>query len=176
MQINITFRHLDSSPGLKEYAFKRIGKLAKYFSQAAEAHVILQSEKFRQQAEVVINGDGFSVSGKEETTDMYEAIDLVVAKLETQIKKLREKRKNRKRGGKEIEIPSLEAEEFVREEELPVEIRRVFVKPMSLEEALEQIKKAQDEFLVFNNPDTNSVNVLYRRGGDSYVLILPELS
>ena len=91
MQINITFRHLDSSPGLKEYATKRIGKLAKYFGEDAEAHVILQAEKFRQRAEVIITGDGMSVSGKEETADMYEAIDLVVAKLEAQVKKLREK-------------------------------------------------------------------------------------
>jgi len=176
MQINITFRHLDSSPGLKEYAQKRIGKLTKYFSEAAEAHVILQAEKFRQQAEVVITGDGFSVSGKEETADMYEAIDLVVAKLETQIKKLREKRKSRKRGGKEIEVASSPAAQESSQEEWPVEIRRVFVKPMSLEEALEQIKTTQEDFLVFNNSDTDSVNVLYRKGDDSYVLILPELS
>ncbi len=174
MQINITFRHLDSSPGLKEYAQKRIGKLAKYFQGPAEAHVILRAEKFRQQAEVVINGDGLSVSGKEETADMYEAIDLVAAKLETQVKKLREKRKNRKRGGKElVTVPSTGE---VSEEELPVEVKRVFLKPMSLEEALDQLRTSGEEFLVFNNSDTNSVNVLYRKGDDAYVLILPELS
>ena len=174
MQINITFRHLDSSPGLKEYAQKRIGKLAKYFNGEAEAHVILQAEKFRQRAEVIINGDGFSISGKEETADMYEAIDLVAAKLETQVKKLREKRKNRKRGGRETENP-IPIETSPTEEGPPVEIQRVYVKPMSLEEALEQIKTTQNEFLVFNNSDTDSVNVLFRKG-KGYVLVLPELS
>jgi len=152
MQINITFRHLDSSPGLKEYAQKRIGKLAKYFQGAAEAHVILRAEKFRQQAEVVINGDGLSVSGKEETADMYEAIDLVTAKLETQVKKLREKRKHRKRGGKEQVLVGPAPKEAA-EEELPVEVKRVFVKPMSLEEALDQLRTSGEDFLVFNNSD-----------------------
>ncbi len=174
MQINITFRHLDSSPGLKEYVQKRISKLEKYFYGPVEAHVILKAEKFRQEAEVTLVGDGYNITGREETSDMYEAIDLVAAKLETQVKKLREKRKNRKRAPKEFESAALT--EFIPEEEAPaVEIERVFVKPMSVEEALEQIKATGRDFLIFNNPDTASVNVLYRRG-NSYVLILPELS
>ncbi len=174
MQINITFRHLDSSPGLKEYVQKRISKLEKYFYGPVEAHVILRAEKFRQGAEVTLVGDGYNITGKEETSDMYEAIDLVVAKLETQVKKLREKRKNRKRGGaREIEMAPSVAE--AEDEGLPVEVERVYLKPMSLEEALEQIKTSGKEFLVFNNPDTASVNVLYRKG-NSYVLLLPELS
>ncbi len=174
MQVNITFRHLDSSPGLKEYVNKRIAKLEKYFYGPVEAHVILKAEKFRQQAEITLIGDGYKVTGKEETADMYEAIDLVVAKLETQVKKLREKRKNRKRGGtKGLEMASLSP---TGEEELPVEVERVYVKPMSVEEALEQIKTAEQDFLIFNNPETASVNVLYRKSNGTYVLILPELS
>ncbi|NPA48743.1 MAG: ribosome-associated translation inhibitor RaiA [Thermodesulfobacteria bacterium] len=174
MQINITFRHLDSSPGLKEYVHKRISKLEKYFYGPVEAHVILKAEKFRQEAEVTLVGDGYNITGKEETSDMYEAIDLVAAKLETQVKKLREKRKSRKRGpSKELEVASpVSLEE---EEEPSVEIEKVYLKPMSLEEALEQIKTTQKDFLIFNNPDTASVNVLYRKG-NSYVLVLPELS
>ena len=173
MQINITFRHLDSSPGLKEYAQKRIGKLEKYFNGPVEANVILRAEKFRQQAEVIISGDGFNLNGKEETADMYEAIDLVVAKLETQIRRQMERRKNRKRGAKEAPV-SMEAP--TEAEGLPIEVQRVYVKPMSVEEALEQLQRAKEDFLVFNNADTQSVNVLYRKGDDSYVLILPELS
>ncbi len=172
MQINITFRHLDSSLGLKEYAQKRISKLEKYFYGPVEANVILRAEKFRQQAEVIINGDGYTINGKEETADMYEAIDLVVAKLESQIKRLREKRKSRKRGAKEVASP----EEVISEEGLPIEVQKVYVKPMSVEEALEQLKARDDEFLIFNNADTHSVNVLYRKEDGSYVLILPELS
>ena len=173
MQINITFRHLDSSPGLKEYAQKRISKLEKYFNGPVEANVILRAEKFRQRAEVIINGDGFTLNGKEETSDMYEAIDLVVAKLESQIRRQMEKRKNRKRGAKEIPTP---VEAPVEGESLPIEVQRVYVKPMSVEEALEQLQKIDEDFLVFNNADTQSVNVLYKKGEGSYVLILPELS
>ncbi|WP_022852760.1 ribosome hibernation-promoting factor, HPF/YfiA family [Thermodesulfatator atlanticus] len=176
MQINVTFRHLDSSPGLKEYVQKRLSKLEKYFNGPAEANVILKAEKFRQQAEVSIVGDGFNINGKEETQDMYEAIDLVVAKLEAQIKKLREKRKGRKKGApKEVEAPLASSFEPL-EEELPIEVERVFVKPMSVEEAIEQLKATGREFLVFNNPDTNSVNVIYRRGEERFVLVLPEFS
>ncbi|AEH45269.1 sigma 54 modulation protein/ribosomal protein S30EA [Thermodesulfatator indicus DSM 15286] len=176
MQINITFRHLDSSPGLKEYVNKRISKLAKYFNGPVEANVILKAEKFRQQAEVSIVGDGFNINGKEETGDMYEAIDLVVAKLETQIKKLREKRKGRKKGTtKEFEVASIVAEE-ASEEGPEIEVERVFVKPMSVEEALEQIKTTGKDFLIFNNSETDSVSVLYKKGENRYVLVLPELS
>ncbi len=173
MQINITFRHLDSSPGLKDYAQKRISKLEKYFNGPVEANVILRAEKFRQQAEVIISGDGFTLNGKEETSDMYEAIDLVLAKLETQIRRQMERRKNRKRGGKEIPLDTGAPFEG---EGLPIEVQRVYVKPMSVEEALEQLQKIDEDFLVFNNADTNSVNVLYRKGDNSFVLILPELS
>ena len=173
MQINITFRHLDSTPGLKEYAQKRISKVEKYFNGPVEAHVILSAEKFRQQAEIIINGDGFTLNGKEETSDMYEAIDLVVAKLEAQIRRQMEKRKHRKRGAKEILTP---VEVPVEGEGLPIEVQRVYVKPMSVEEALEQLKKMDEDFLIFNNADTQSVNVLYQKDEGSYVLILPELS
>ncbi|OAG27112.1 ribosome hibernation-promoting factor, HPF/YfiA family [Thermodesulfatator autotrophicus] len=176
MQINVTFRHLDSSPGLKEYVNKRISKLAKYFNGPVEANVILKAEKFRQQAEVSIVGDGFNINGKEETGDMYEAIDLVVAKLETQIKKFREKRKSRKKSaGKEFEPAPLTIEE-ISEEGPEIEVERVFVKPMSVEEAVEQIKTTGQNFLIFNNSETDSVNVLYKKGEERYVLVIPELS
>ncbi|OAQ19899.1 ribosome hibernation-promoting factor, HPF/YfiA family [Thermosulfurimonas dismutans] len=170
MQINITFRHLDSSEGLKEYVRKKIGRLEKYFEGPVEAQVILKAEKLRNEVEVILRGDGLDVTAKEETGDMYEAIDLVSDILEKQIKRFREKRKGiNKKGRRSISIES--SGELVQPE---IQVERVSLKPMSVEEALEQFSKVERPVFLFINPDEGDKICALTREGERIILCIPE--
>ncbi len=172
MKINITFRHLDSSEGLKEYVKKKIGRLEKYFEGPVEAQVILKAEKFRNEAEVILRGDGLDITAKEETADMYEAIDLVSDILEKQVKRLREKRKGLTKKGRRAEVVLPPAEEVPMVEE--IEVERISAKPMSVEEAIAQFEKEKRPFFIFvNSEEADKLCVLYREGS-RVILAIPE--
>ena len=137
-------------------------------------------QKFRQIADVVINADGIRIAGQEAHEDMYAAIDLVMDKIERQVRKYKGKiRKHKPSQGKEItwRRDIYEQESFEDDKE-PVVVRteNYFVKPMSVDEAAMQMDLSQQEFLVFNNASSQTVNVLYRRKDGNYGLIVPQNS
>ena len=84
MQTSVTFKNVDSSEDLKSYVMDKLNRLDKYLYNPAEANVVLLVEKFRHIAEIKITGDRLNVNGKEETGDLYSAIDMVLDKLEKQ--------------------------------------------------------------------------------------------
>ncbi len=96
MQTSVTFKNLDSSEHLKAYVRDKLTRLDKYLHNPAEANVVLSVEKHRHIAEVNILGDRLSINGTEETTDMYSAIDMVMDKIEAQIKKGKQKVRERR--------------------------------------------------------------------------------
>jgi putative sigma-54 modulation protein len=180
MQLSVTFRHMDPSEALKTYVQERTTRLTKYIDRPLESQVTLTVQKFRQIADVVINADGIRIAGQEAHEDMYAAIDLVMDKIERQVKKYKGKiRKHKPTLGREIrwtrEIYQQESFEDDRE---PVVVRteNYFVKPMSVDEAAMQMDLTHQDFLVFNNASTQTVNVLYRRKDGNYGLIVPQSS
>ena len=96
MQISVTFRQLEPSAALKNYVTDRLGKFKRYLEGPVEAHVVLGLEKFRHLADVTIDNNGRVIKGKEENTDMYAAIDLVMDKIDMQLKKFRDKQRGPK--------------------------------------------------------------------------------
>lgn len=178
MQLSVTFRHMEPSEALRTYVQDRTGKLTKYIDRPLESQVTLSVQKFRQIADVVINADGIRIAGQETHEDMYAAIDLVMDKIERQVKKYRAKiRKHKPTPGKEIRWRRdiYEPESFEDDREpLVVRTENYFVKPMSVDEAAMQMDLSQQDFLVFNNASTQSVNVLYRRKDGNYGLIVPQ--
>jgi putative sigma-54 modulation protein len=180
MQLSVTFRHLEPSDALKTYVQDRTSRLTKYIDRPLDSQVTLTVQKFRQIADVVINADGIRIAGQESHEDMYAAIDLVMDKIERQVKKYKGKiRKHKPSQGKEItwRRDIYEQESFEDDRE-PVVVRteNYFVKPMSVDEAAMQMDLSQQEFLVFNNASTQTVNVLYRRKDGNYGLIVPQNS
>jgi putative sigma-54 modulation protein len=135
----------------------------------------LSVEKFRHMAEINIIGDRLSIIGKEETIDMYSAIDMVLDKLEKQIKKGKEKIRERRSNAKIRNKGMLTEEINLPEEELElqVKIKNIEYKPMHVEEAVLQLDLLNDNFLVFTNARSDQVNVLYRRKDGHYGLIQP---
>lgn len=178
MQVSVTFRHMEPSSALKSYAQERITRLEKYVDRPMEGQVTLSVQKFRHIVEVVLNADGIRITGDESHEDMYAAIDLVVDKIERQVKKYRQKiRKHKPAPGKEIRWRrEIYEQASFGDEDVPVVVRTesYFVKPMSIDEAAMQMDLTQQEFLVFNNASTQMVNVIYRRRDGNYGLIVPQ--
>lgn len=178
MQISVTFRHMDSKEALKDYVFQRANRVKKYLDNPLEAQVILTVEKFRHIAEVTITGDGITIHGEESAEDMFSAIDLVMDKIERQARKHAKKIKEYKSN------PSIKSE-FKTEQETGSEIfeedrqpriiksENFFAKPMTVDEAAMQLSLTDNNFLVFTNASTKSVNVIYKRKDGHYGLIEP---
>jgi putative sigma-54 modulation protein len=171
---------MEPSEALKNYVHERTAKLSKYIDKPVESQVILTVHKFRQIVDVVINVDGLRIAGQEAHEDMYAAIDLVMDKIERQVKKYREKiRKHKPLQGREIRWRrDIYDQDSFDDDREPVVVRteNYFVKPMSVDEAAMQMDLSQQEFLVFNNASTQTVNVLYRKKDGNYGLIVPQNS
>jgi putative sigma-54 modulation protein len=99
VKVSVTFRHVQPTEALKRYAEGKLRRIAKYFYQPLAAHVVLSVDsKERQLAEVELHARGTKIYGKEETLDLYSAIDLVTDKIERQIQKRKDKvQRNRRR-------------------------------------------------------------------------------
>ncbi|MDD3581261.1 MAG: ribosome-associated translation inhibitor RaiA [Desulfobacca sp.] len=179
MQISVTFRHVDPSEALKNYAMKRVSKLKRYLDGPVEAHVVLGTEKFRHQADITITSNSLKIKGKEETADMYSAIDMAMEKIEKQVRRLLDKPRHNKsiQNIKTMGLPPEIITSEAAEEDLSLVIHteQVEAKPMDLEEALLQLNQVNDEILVFSNIQTAALNILYRRRDGSYGLIEPEV-
>ena len=175
MQTSVTFKNLDSSDTLRSYVQEKLDRFDRLLDNPAEANVVLSVEKFRHMAEINISGDRLTINGKEETIDMYSAIDMVLDKLEKQIKKSKQKIRERRSGAK-ARSRDLMAEETNLPEEEPerqIKIKNIEYKPMHVEEAALQMDLLDDNFLVFTNARSDQVNVLYRRKDGHYGLIQP---
>jgi len=179
MQTSLTYKNIEPSDTLNNYVSSKLDRFDKYLDNPAEANVVLAVEKHRHIAEINIAGDRMVINGKEETTDMYSAIDMVLDKLETQIKKNKaKKRKRRGSGAKSFaaEGAPLDFEHGGHENDAPrVQVQSIEYKPMDVDEAVMQMDLVDDNFMVFTNARTNSVNVLYRRKDGDYGLIQPSL-
>ena len=175
MQTSVTFKNLDSSENLKSYVRNKLNRLDKFLDNFAEANVVLLVEKFRHIAEINITGDRLTITGKEETGDMYSAIDIVMDKLEKQIIKNKQKIKKRRIGSRAISkgIMDEDINPVYDEGEKQVRVKNIEYKPMDVEEAIMQMDLVTYSFLVFTNSRTDKVNVLYRRKDGHYGLIQP---
>jgi len=175
MQTSVTFKNLDPTDTLKSYVRDKLDRFDRYLDNPAEANVVLLVEKFRHIAEININGDRLTINGKEETNDMYSAIDMVLDKLEKQIKKNKQKIRERRPGVKAKNIALMEADINLPDEEpvREVKIKNIEYKPMDVEEAVLQMDLLSNNFMVFTNARSDQVNVLYRRKDGHYGLIQP---
>ena len=180
MQIAVTFRHMEVSEPVKGYVEEKLSRVKKYIEEPIDAQVALSVEKkIRHHAEVTLVAKGITIKGSEETNDMYAAIDLVVDKIERQLKRYKEKIKAHKPAserGREVQKTVISAESIEEGGGTPVIIRsRSFpVKPMSVEEAVMQMDLLHKDFLVFTDSTSEEINVVYRRKDGNYGLIVPQ--
>jgi ribosomal subunit interface protein len=190
MQLTVTFRHMEPSEKLKEYSHDKLARLEKYLDAVIDAEAVLTVEKFRHRAEILIVSDGLKIKAEEETEDMYAALDMVVDKLEKQIKRHREKLKAHKgaagpaakRGHRE-ERPgpaegrgyeALEAEEGPAGagEGLPIDRRQtVRPEPLTLAEAGARLSATATGQVIFINTEDGRLSILRQVFGGRLELV-----
>ena len=180
MRLQVKGKNVELSPALRDYAQKKLGKLEKHLNDSARVELELAAERnpsigASQIAEATVWTKGPVLRARESSHDMKASIDLLVDKLERQAQRLRDKRKRgpaRDHGHPvAVDVPRATPEEpFV------VKTKQFAVKPMSTEEAVLQLELIGHDFFVFQNAETNDVNVLYRRRDGNYGLIEPQVS
>jgi putative sigma-54 modulation protein len=188
MQLSTTFRHMEASPAVREYAEERLDKIKKYFSRdPISAHATFSVERnHNHTAEFSLTlPNGIVLQARETTEDMYSSVDLASARIERQVRKWKEKIRTHKphngpsfsirqavlaadalepRPGAEPKPEAPKAPEVVRE-------RTLEVRSMRLDEAVMQLNLMEKEFLVFTDVDSKAISVIYRRKDGNYGLI-----
>ena len=173
MQVMVTFRHVEPTEGLRQHAEEKVQRVRKYLRRPIEAHVTLTVEKQRHIAEVQLSANHLNITATEETDDLYSAIDLAMSKIERQVQKHTAKYKEHK-GPNNSAANALTAERD--RADATIHTQRVAVKPMSVDEAVMQLKLQKNDFLLFTNAATDALSVVYRRKDGNYGLIEPERS
>ena len=174
MRYTITGRNIDVTPGLREAVIEKIGKLERYFNQDTEAIITLSVTKDRQKIEVTIPVKGHIIRAEEQSTDMYGSIDLVEEIIERQLKKYKTKLIDKKQSHIDFSEFYVQ-EETEADDEIKIEkVKKFAMKPMDPEEACVQMELLGHSFYVFLNAETEEVNVVYKRKGQTYGLIEPE--
>ncbi len=183
LKIDVYARNLEMTDRINEYVQKKVSKLDRFIGDAEDTRVDLayvkaaRSAADRQVAQITIRGRGYILRTEESADDIFAAIDTAVEKMQRQIERLKGKR-NRGRGDGTPASEVVKEAPAVEEEAAPVIARRkkFDLVPMDELEAIEQMKLLQhDNFFIFFNATTNSINVLYRRMDGSYGLIEPQL-
>ena len=174
MKFIIVGRNIEVTPGLRAAVEEKIGKLDKYFNPDTEVHVTLSVEKDRQKIEVTIPVKGSIIRSEQVSNDMYVSIDLVEEVIERQLRKYKTKIVNQQQAGGNFQKEFVE-DEFLEDEEVNIIRTKKFgIKPMYPEDACVQMELLGHNFYVFRNAETDEVNVVYKRKGNTYGLIEPE--
>ncbi|UTR11739.1 ribosome-associated translation inhibitor RaiA [Evansella sp. LMS18] len=181
MQFNIRGENLEITPALRDYVEKKVGKLEKYFENLqSEVMVKMSVLNTDQKVEITIPMPKLVLRAEETHADMYAAIDMVIDKLERQIRKHKTKVNRKFRTEDSVRYMfknELEpvAQEPVEDDELEVvRTKRFDLKPMDAEEAILQMDMLGHNFFVFSNSVSGSTNVVYKRRDGKYGLIEPE--
>ena len=167
-------KNIEVTEGLRSAVEDKFGKLARYFTEDTEIHVTFSVEKELQKIEVTIPMKGNIVRAEEESVDMYASIDMVEDTIERQLRKFKNKLVDQKQNAMSLAQAFLEEEPADEDDVKIVRTKRFAVKPMDVEEACVQMELLGHNFFVFRNAETDEVNVVYKRKGNTYGLIEPE--
>ena len=174
MNFIISGRNIDITPGLRQAVEQKLGKLEKYFTPETDIIVTLSVEKERQKIEVTIPVKGNIIRSEQESSDMYVSIDLVEEIIERQLKKYKNKIVDKQQAAASFSKAYVENDYTDDDEIKIVRTKKFDIKPMYPEDACIQMELLGHNFFVFCNAETDQVNVVYKRKGDTYGLIEPE--
>ena len=178
MKFIISGKNITVSEGLRTAVEDKLGKLEKFFTDDTEIHVTLSVEKERQKIEVTIPVKGNIIRSEQVSNDMYVSIDLVEEIIERQLRKYRKKIIDKKQNAGTFQQAFIE-KDFEDENTNEIKIirtKKFGFKPMYPEDACVQMELLGHNFFVFLNAETEEVNVVYKRKGNTYGLIEPDFS
>ena len=174
MKFIISGKNITVTDGLRTAVEDKLGKLERYFTPDTEVVVTLSVEKERQKIEVTIPVKGNIIRSEQVSNDMYVSIDLVEEIIERQLKRYKNKLVDSKQNAVSFTKEYVDEEYDDPEAIKIVRTKKFAVKPMDPEEACIQMELLGHNFFVFRNGDTDEVNVVYKRKGNTYGLIEPE--
>lgn len=177
MNLVIKGKNMEVPEATKEQIENKIGKLDRYLSNITEGKVELSQEMTRSKTnryvvEVTLNSQGTLLRGEERAADIFSAIDAAANVMNRQIKRHKDRldagKKRRVSAKKAFAVGSEQPESIFR-------VKRFRVKPMSAEEAIDQMELLGHDFFVFFDEGGERLSVVYRRKGGTYGLLEPEL-
>ena len=182
--VQVTGRHVSVTESMKDYAIGKIEHLHLDYPKIIDAQVILDVNKHRHHAEVILFcANHITIEASEETDDMYASIDGVLAKISRQMRKYKTRilrtHRPRNHGIQHFEEQVLSIDGFEDNHESEPEViqtEKYPVKPMYVDEAVLQMEMSNRQFVVFLNAKSEKVNVLYRRKCGNFGLIEPVFS
>ncbi len=167
-------KNIDVTPGLRQTVNEKLGKLDRYFTPDTQVNVTLSVEKERHKIEVTIPVKGRIIRSEQVSNDMYVSIDLVEEVIERQLRKYKNKIIDKKQSAENFQKAYVDNDYLENEEIRIVRTKKFDIKPMYPEDACVQMELLGHNFFVFMNADTDQVNVVYKRKGNTYGLIEPE--
>lgn len=176
MKITLRGKNIEITEAIEEKVSEKLSKLDKYFivSENVEAKVLVRTYPYGQKIEVTIPTEYVLLRAEVVDQDLYNAIDLVIDKLEGQIRKyktrLNRKSKDNKLAFNLASIEPLEEEE----EDVLVKTKTITPKPMDMEEAIMQMELIGHSFFVYRDTETDAISIVYRRNDGDYGLIEAE--
>lgn len=176
MKITLRGKNIEITEAIAEKVSEKLSKLDKYFivSENVEAKVLVRTYPYGQKIEVTIPTEYVLLRAEVVDQDLYNAIDLVIDKLEGQIRKyktrLNRKSKDNKLAFNLASIEPLEDEE----EDVLVKTKTITPKPMDMEEAIMQMELIGHSFFVYRDTETDAISIVYRRNDGDYGLIETE--
>ena len=175
MNYMISGKNIDVTEGLKQAVYDKLGRLEKFFNEDTNAQVTFSVEKERQKIEVTIPMKGHIIRAEQVSDDMYVSIDMVVEIIERQVTRYKKRIVDQEQDAAYFQPQFLEEEDDTDEGEISIIRSKKFaVKPMYPEDACVQMDLLGHNFYVFRNAETDEVNVVYKRKGNTYGLIEPE--
>ncbi len=183
LDFNIRGENVEVTPAIREYVEKKVEKLERYFSEGvdATAHVNLKVYSDKQtKVEITIPMKNLTLRAEERHNDMYAAVDLIVDKLERQIRKYKTRvnRKSRDREGVGAYFKSIEENGNAQNQQVEddsefdvVRTKQFDLKPMDQEEAILQMNMLGHNFFIFTDAESDGTNIVYKRKDGKYGLI-----
>ena len=181
MQIIVTTKNVELSDWLRSYVERKVGKLDHYLPAIDEARVELSVYKTKsvgdsQVVQLTLRANGATLRSEERSADMQSSIDAVMDKITRQIERYKGKHyRSKSRAQSAQPEVLLEEEEPIAEVEV-VRTKRFRTRPMTVEEAIEQMELLGHDFFAYYDATDDSFSVVYRRRGGGYGLLQPELA
>jgi putative sigma-54 modulation protein len=186
MDMHITGKNIELSPTVRDYITRKLGKINRFLSNILSFDVVATEEQTRAPeqrfiVQVTLDSNGTLIRSEERGQDLYTATDKVFEVLSSQIERYKGKLPyTKKRGTPSIRTTTTEATAAIAsetEEQGPrvVRTKRFDIKPMSLDEAVDQMELLGHDFFLYYDPDVNRMNLLYRRKDGNYGLIEPNI-
>jgi putative sigma-54 modulation protein len=178
MELSIFTRKLDMTPRLRDYVEGKVGRLDRYLPSIDEARIDLEvedtrSDEDRQVAQLTVWTSGTILRAEERSSDIFTSIDAVLDKMYRQIARYKGKRLDRWHSSPE-ELPLEEPPEEEGQPEI-VRVKRFDVRPMTPDEAIEQMELLGHTFFVFLSAEEGTINTVYKRRDGNYGLLQPQV-